>query len=343
MSIETVRWGIVGPGSIANNLVRDLALVPNATLTAVGSRSAERAQAFIDDHADDEGASGTPIAYGSYDELIHSPEVDVLYIATPHAQHQAIAEAALAAGKHLLVEKAFTATLDGTMAIVEAARKHDRFVMEAMWTRFLPAIVKIVELVDSGAIGEVRGVQADLCLGRPFQAGHRLFEPSTAGGALLDLGVYPVSLAQYFLGDPESVVAAASHYDNGVDASTSIQLGYSDGLLASLYCSIENAGPGRAAILGTEGWIEIPPRFHHPDRFIVHHMNWTGRADQHHEHPPIGGGYYHELVEVTESIRAGRTESAIMPLSDTVSVMKILQACADQVGLSFTEDPQIPR
>ncbi|MGY4718770.1 Gfo/Idh/MocA family protein [Naumannella cuiyingiana] len=329
---DIVRWGIAGPGNIANSLAADFPHTPHAELVAVASRSAERARRFADEH-------GTARAYGSYRELIDDPDVDVIYVATPHPQHLAIAEAALRAGKGVLVEKSFTATLAGTQRLVEVARETGRFAMEAMWTRFQPAIAKARELVADGAIGRLGGVQADLCIGRSFEAGNRLFEPETGGGALLDLGVYPVSFAQHFLGDPDRVEAMGARYDNGADSSATVQLGYADGRLASLYCSIENAGPGRAMLLGSDGWIEVPPRFHHPDRVILHRK---GAEPEEFVAPRTGAGYAHELIEVTEAVRAGRTESELMPLSDTVAVMAILQQAADQIGLEFAEATEIP-
>jgi len=171
----SVRWGIAGPGRIAGSVARDFPHVPDAELAAVGSRSASRAQAFAADH-------GVPHAYGSYRDLVTSPEVDAIYVATPHPQHLGIALAALDAGKAVLVEKTFTATLAGARELVQRARERQLFCMEAMWTRFQPAIVAARELIADGAIGEVRGVQADLGVDRPFDPADRLFDPALGGG-----------------------------------------------------------------------------------------------------------------------------------------------------------------
>src|SRR3954447_11942839 len=189
---EEIRWGIVGPGRIAEKVVQDFAVVDGARAVAVASRSADRAQDFADRH-------GIERAHGSYAAIVADPDVDVLYIATPHPQHAAIALAGLRAGKALLVEKAFTATTEGAAEVVDLARSTDRFVMEAMWTRFQPVVVALRELVDDGAIGEVRAVQADLGVRRDFDPTDRMFDPALGGGAMLDLGVYVVSFAQMLL------------------------------------------------------------------------------------------------------------------------------------------------
>ncbi len=193
-----IRWGVVGPGRIAEKVVEDFAVVDGARAVAVASRSLDRARAFAARH-------GIERAHGSYADILADPEVDVLYVATPHPQHHAIALGALRAGKALLIEKAFTATTAGAAEIVDVARETGVFVMEAMWTRFQPAIVAVRDLIADGAIGEVRSVQADLGVAREYDPSDRLFDPALGGGALLDLGVYVVSFAQMVLGTPERV------------------------------------------------------------------------------------------------------------------------------------------
>jgi len=323
-----IRWGIVGPGRIANQVVKDFPFVDQATAVAVASRSVDRAQVFADTH-------GLKRAYGSYAEILADPEVDALYIATPHPQHHAIAMAAIDAGKALLVEKTFTATVAGAEAIIAAGRARQVFVMEAMWTRFQPAIVAARELIADGAIGEVRQVQADLGVDRPYDPTDRLFDPAQGGGAMLDLGVYVVSLAQHFLGNPDRVTASGSLAPTGVDTEAGLLLSYDDGRAASLLISVRHPTPGMARIHGTGGWIEIPPRFHHPKRIVLHR---TGQAPESIERPPLGAGYSHELIEATQAILAGRTESSIMPLADTLAVQQILQDACRQLGVVHAED-----
>jgi predicted dehydrogenase len=326
-----IRWGIVGPGRIAEKVAGDFGFVDAATPVAVASRSAGRAEEFARRH-------GLARAYGSYAEILADPEVDVLYVATPHAQHHALALAALRAGKALLVEKSFTATTAGAAEVVDLARESGIFVMEAMWTRFQPAVVTLRELVAGGAIGEVRSVQADLGVARDYEPTDRLFDLALGGGALLDLGVYVVSFAQMLLGTPERVVAAGSLFPSGVDAEASLLLDHGDGRTATLTTSLRQALPGQARVFGTAGWIDVIPRFHHPHTIVLHR---AGAEPETITHRPLGGGYAHELIEVTACLRAGRAESAAMPLADTLAVQSVLGEAADQLGVRHAEDDTV--
>jgi predicted dehydrogenase len=322
-----VRWGIVGPGRIATKVAADFAHVEGAALVAVASRSAERARAFAAKH-------GIPRAYGAYAELLADAEVDVVYIATPHPQHHAVATAALRAGKGVLVEKPFTATVAGATSIVELARETRRFAMEAMWTRFQPAIVKARSLVAAGAIGELRGLQADLGIRPPFDPTSRFFDLRQGGGAMLDLGVYLVSFAQMLFGTPSELSVQGSQTSTGVDAEAALILGAPGGRRATLTMSIVTQTPGQARILGSEGFIDVPPRFHHPTEIVLHR---AGAAPETFALPPLGGGYSHELVEVTECVRTGRLESAVMPLADTLAVQRVLNEACERLGVIHAE------
>jgi predicted dehydrogenase len=328
---EDIRWGIIGPGRIAQNVVKDFAVVDGARAVAVASRSQERAEAFA-------GRHGLERAYGSYSELIADPDVDVLYLATPHPQHHALALAGIRAGKALLVEKAFTATAAGAQEVVDLARETGVFVMEAIWTRFQPVIVAVRDLVADGAIGEVRSVQADLGVTRVYDPTDRLFNVALGGGALLDLGVYVVNISQMMLGNPSRVVAAGSLFPSGADAEASLLLDYGDGRTAALTTSLRNALPGQARVFGTAGWIDILPRFHHPETIVLHR---AGAEPETITRTPVGAGYAHELIEVTDGVRAGRTESAVMPLADTLAVQSILGEAAEQLGVRHAEDPAV--
>lgn len=328
--MNTVRWGIAGPGRIADKVAGDFEHVPHAELVAVGSRSAERAQAFATKH-------GAARAHGSYRDLIEDDGVDVIYIATPHPQHHAIALAAIEAGKAVLVEKAFTATVAGAEEVVAAAREHGVFAMEAMWTRFQPALRQVRAWVDDGAVGDLRTVQADLGVVRDFDPNDRLFAKELGGGALLDLGVYVVSFAQWMLGAPDRIVAHGGLAPTGVELDADLLLAYPDARAALLSTSLHSAFPGSARILGTEGWIDVQPRFHHPTRVI---LNRNGQAEEV-TAAPAGGGYSHELIEVTNCVRDGQTESAIMPLADTLQVQRILEVAAGQLGVSWQEDATV--
>ena len=332
MDVEReIRWGIVGPGRIAANVVRDFPLVPGARAVAVASRSTDRAAAFAVEH-------GLEQSYGSYAELVAAPDVDAVYIATPHPQHRRIAVAALQAGKAVLVEKTFTATVAGAEEVVAAARRHQVFAMEAMWTRFQPAVVAVRGLIADGAIGEVRQVQADLGVSQPYDPTSRLFDPAQGGGAMLDLGVYVVSFAQHFLGTPDRVSESGSRAATGVDREAGLLLGYDDGRAATLLASIRHYSPGTARIVGSDGWIDVEARFHHPTAFT---LSRPGRDPERMVLPQTGGGYFHELLEVTDGVRAGRTESPVMPLDDTLAVQRILNDACEQLGVQHADDDSV--
>lgn len=323
-----IRWGVVGAGRIADKLVADFVHVPDAEVVAVASRAQDRADAFAQKHS-------IARAYGSYEALLADPDVDVLYIATPHRQHRDISLAAIRAGKALLVEKSFTTTVAGAQAIVDLARSTGTFVMEAMWTRFQPIIVKARVLIADGAIGEVRGVQADLGVDRAFDPKDRLFDLAQGGGAMLDLGVYLVSFAQMILGTPRAVVAQGTCFETGADAESGILLDHGGGRRSVLLNTLRNATPGQARIFGTKGYIDILPRFHHPTAMVLAR---NGSAPESLREAPLGAGYAHELIEVNECLRAGRRESAIMPLQDTLDVQIAMIAACEQLGVFHTEE-----
>jgi predicted dehydrogenase len=332
----TIRWGVAGPGPVASKVVRDLAYVPDAVLTAVGSRSAERAAAFAARHATLAGPGPMPTAHGSYRALVADPDVDVVYVATPHPCHRAVALAALASGKAVLVEKSFTVTPAAARQVVAAARAAGRFAMEGMWTRFCPAVARLCALVADGAIGEVRAVTADLGLRQPVDPATQSFDPAQGDGLLFHLGVYPVSFAQMLLGTPESVVAHGTVHASGADLEESVLLRYPGGRSALLFASLLSPAPGEARVLGTSGWIQVPPRFHYPSRIVLHR---TGHAPETIDAPLTGAGYAHELAEVTARMTAGHTESEIMPLAGTVAVQDIMGEIAAQLGLRVIEGP----
>jgi predicted dehydrogenase len=327
--VQTIRWGIAGPGRIAANVARDLVAVEGTELAAVGSRSAERAEAFAAEH-------GAARAHGSYRALVDDPDIDAIYIATPHPQHADLAVAALEAGKAVLVEKTFTATLAGAWRVVDTARRHGVFAMEAMWTRFQPAVVRAREIYEAGEIGEVRSVQADLGTVRDVDPDDRLFNAELGGGALLDLAVYPVSFAQMVLGgSPSQVHAVGRRETTGVDAENALVMAWEDGRFATAQTSFHSPSPGQARIFGSTGWIDVLPRFHHPTTIVVHRS--PDDPGERLELPATGAGYSHEIVEVNSCLRAGRTESAVMPLDDTLAVQGVLAEAADQLGLTFSE------
>lgn len=332
-----VRWGFVGPGRIAAAMARELVdVVPDGTLHAVASRSADRARAF----ADRFGAAGAHGGDHAHLDLVADPDVDAVYVATPHPQHHAVALAAIEAGKPVLVEKAFTATAAGAAEVVAAARDRRVFCMEAMWTRFQPAVVRLRQMISDGLIGEVRSVRADLGLRRPFDPADRLWDPAQGGGAMLDLAVYPVSFAQMVLGGrPDQVLVTGATGPNGVDAESSVLMRFGDRhavASSSLYTRL----PGSAAVFGTDGWIEIPPRFHHPDRLVLRRRDGDAEAPPETvEALPTGAGYSHTFAEVHRCLAEGLTESPVMPLDDTLAVMGILDEALHALGVVQAEAP----
>ncbi|MFI6833604.1 Gfo/Idh/MocA family protein [Kribbella sp. NPDC050241] len=331
-----VRWGVAGTGSIADRALRDLTLVPNAVLSAVGSRSLERAERFAATHTALAGRRKGAIAHGSYRDLINDSTVDVVYVTTPHPQHRALALAALAAGKAVLVEKSFTVTPAATREVVAAARMAGCFAMEAMWTRFCPAVVRLRQLVADGAIGEVCTVTADLGPRHPVDPRSQSYDPALGDGLLFHLGVYPMSFAQMLLGIPERVVAHGVLHDSGIDVEESVLLRYADGRSALLFASLRSPAPGEARVLGTRGWIQVPPRFHYPTRMVLHR---DGRDAEVINAPLSGAGYAHELMEVSQCVASGNTESDIMPLADTIAVQDIMAMVAEQLGMQVIEGP----
>ena len=325
----TTRWGIAATGGMAAAFAEDLAHVPDAEIAFVGSRSPESAADF----AGRFGAGGS----GTYADLLaagRAGEVDVVYVATPHPQHHDLALAAIDGGTPLLVEKAFTATLAGAQEVVDAARAAQVFCMEAMWTRFQPAVAHTRDLIAAGEIGDLLLVQADFCAQRDYDPASRLFDLALGGGSVLDLGVYPISFAQHLLGRPDRVTATGTTYDNGADRSAAFHLAYADGRAASLTSTLAAQSPGRALVVGTKGSIELEPPFHHPSRIVVRR---NGQAAETVERPATGRGYAHQAIEVQDCLAAGLTESPVMPLADTLDVQWVLEESLRQLGIEMAE------
>ncbi|MFD7501514.1 Gfo/Idh/MocA family protein [Streptomyces sp. NPDC059850] len=325
---EPVRWGILATGGIAASFTKDLLDMADAQVTAVGSRSPEAAKRFAE-------RFGIPRSHGSWAELAADDELDVIYVATPHAAHRAAAGLCLEAGRAVLCEKAFTLNTREADELVGLARTHDRFLMEAMWTYCDPVIRRMTDLVQDGAIGEIRAVHADFGLPGPFDPGHRLRDPAQGGGALLDLGVYPLSFAQLLLGEPSTVQAHAELSPEGVDVNTGLLLGWDTGAVALLSCSITADTPMTAAVTGSAGRIEFPRGFFHPDHFTLHRPD---RAPEKFTAPDGLRAYQREAAEVMRCLRAGERESPLVPLSGTLSVMRTLDKARAQTGVRYPAD-----
>jgi predicted dehydrogenase len=325
MTEKAVRWGILGTGGIAATFATDLPLVPGAELAAVGSRTAEAAAAFA-------GRHGFARSHGSWAELAADPDVDVIYVATPHAAHFDAAMTCLEGGKAVLCEKPMTLDLASSTALVQAARDRGVFLMEAMWMRLNPAIRRMVELIHAGAIGEVTNIHADFGLQGPFPATHRLRDPALGGGALLDLGVYPINLAHLILGAPAAVRSWARLTPEGVDDNTGILLGWDSGAVAALSCSLVGETRTAASITGTLGRIDLPQGFFVPRGFVLHR---AGQATEDISYPFPGSGYQYEAVEVQRCLAAGLRESALMPHATTLEIMGLMDTIRAQLGVAY--------
>ncbi|PLW72598.1 gfo/Idh/MocA family oxidoreductase [Streptomyces sp. SCUT-3] len=326
----TIAWGVLATGGIAAAFTRDLAALPDAEVLAVGSRGAESAKRFGE-------RFDIPRTYGSWAELAADDDLDVVYVASPHSAHRAAAEVCLRAGRAVLCEKPFTLNARTARELVDLARGRGLFLMEAMWTYCNPLVRRMTELVRDGAIGTVRAVQADFGLAGPFDPAHRLLDPAQGGGALLDLGVYPVAFAHLLLGEPAQVSAWARLTPRGVDENTGILLGYDSGAVATLACSIGADLPALATVSGTRGRIEFPHGFYAPDRFVLHR---PGRDPQEfaladHGGAPSAHTYAFEAAEVMRALRAGETESPLVPLDGTLAVMRTLDAVRERIGVRY--------
>lgn len=321
-----IRWGVLATGGIAASFTEDLLRMPDARVTAVGSRSPEAAERFAERY-------GVPNAHASWGALAADPEVDVVYVATPHSAHHEASAICIEAGKGVLCEKAFTVNLAQARDLVERAAARRVFLMEAMWTYVNPVVLHALDLIRDGAIGEIRAVQADFGIVAPPDVTHRLRAPELAGGALLDLGVYPVSFAHLLLGEPSSIAARATTSPQGVDENTGVLLGYDSGAVALLSCSIVAETPHTATVSGTRGRIEIPPGFFHPSGFTLFRQ---GREPEQVRLPaPSGHGYEYEAAEVMRCLRAGLTESPFVPLAGSLSVMATLDAIREVIGVRY--------
>ncbi|MER8186434.1 Gfo/Idh/MocA family oxidoreductase [Kitasatospora sp. NPDC094015] len=325
-SERPIRWGVLATGGIATAFTEDLLTVPGAEPVAVASRSEASARAFAERHR-------IPRAYGSWAELAADDEVDAVYVAAPHTAHHAAARLLLEAGKAVLCEKPFTLNLAEAEDLVALARARGRFLMEAMWMYLDPTVRRVAELVRDGAIGEVRCLQAEFGIVAPPDPAHRLRDPKAGGGALLDLGVYPVSFAHLLLGEPQEVRAVASLTADGVDESTAVVLRHEGGALSLLGCSIAASTAQHASVQGTRGRIELATDFFHPDGFVLHR---EGREPERIEAPRAPGhGLGPEAAEVGRCLRAGLTESPLVPLDGSLAVMRTLDAVRAQTGVRY--------
>ena len=325
---KILRWGILGPGSISTKFATGLQAAENGQLVAVGSRNADRATAFA-------AQFGATNIHTSYESLAADPDVDAIYIGAPHTYHKEHAILCMRAGKHVLCEKPFALNAQQAAEMIAVAQESGVLLMEAMWSRFLPTLVKTRELIAEGAIGEVRKLYADF----GFRMGtvlpdHRLFNPDLGGGALLDVGIYPLSLGSMLFGTPSRISSMANLGSTGVDEETAFILGYEKGQMALCSTAIQLNTPHQAHILGTDGSIEIHNPWWASDRLTLK----VGQTETTYHLPFKGNGYTHEAEEVANCVAAGKTESAVMPLAETLEIMKTMDQLRTQWGLSYPRE-----
>jgi predicted dehydrogenase len=322
------RWGIIGTGGIATAFARDLSYLNNHVVKAVGSRSLQSAQDWAIEFP---GCK----SFGSYEELVNDPDIDAIYVATPHTSHAANTILALNAGKPVLCEKPFAVNATEARQMRDAAESNSVALMEAMWTRYLPHIYKVREILASGVIGKIVAVEADHGQRLADYANPRHWEPELSGGALLDLGIYPISFAHLVLGIPQKITATASFTDKGVDAQTSAIFDYVSGAQAVLSTTMSVKTSNRATISGELGRIEIDSVFYSPTsmRLVMHDGDIT-------EYPNTykGHGLREQAQYFSEVIQRGEKESSLLALEETIAIMDSLDEIRKQVGLIYPSE-----
>ena len=323
MDAPKIRWGILGTGNIANKMADALKSLNEAELVAVGSRTQQKADAFGDRH-------GVPRRHGSYQALANDPEVDIVYVCTPHTLHAENSLLCLDGGKAVLCEKPFTVNAAQARAVASRAREKGLFVMEAMWTRFLPAIRRCREIVRSGGIGEVRMLQADFGFRAGWDPQGRLLNPELGGGGLLDVGVYTVSLAHLLLGTPARIESLAHIGETGVDEQSALLLGYPGGEIAILSSAVRTNTPHVAYVMGTEGMIRIPSFWCARELTLL-----AGGREERIEAGFSGNGFEFQAMEAMRCLREGLPESDTMPLDESIAIMETMDRARAQWGLRY--------
>jgi predicted dehydrogenase len=322
--VSNFSWGILGPGGIARAFAKDLTLLEGHTIGAVGSRSIDNAHSFAKDFG------GT--AYASYEELVKDPTIDAIYVATPHPAHHDNVILALDAGKPVLCEKPFAVNAGEAQAMVDAAAKNKVALMEAMWARFLPHYSKVREIIASGVLGPILSIHADHGQRLADQNIPRLVEPHLAGGALLDLGIYPISFAHMILGNPASITSSAIMTNKGVDAQTSMIFTYQSGAQSVLTTTMIEQTPCRAVVAGLHGWLEIDRTFYNPASMRV--VLNDGTVTQY-PNTYTGHGLREQAESFKQLVQSGKIQSEILSWQDTIDIMKTMDAVREQIGLKY--------
>lgn len=322
------RWGILGLGRIAHKFAQDLLTVPDATLLAVASTDQQRANDFAAQY-------GAIHAFGSYESLLTCPDIDVVYVATPHVNHYENTLMLLNGGLPVLCEKPFAMNSQQVAEMVDIARTKRVFLMEALWSRFMPTILKAKELIDAGAIGNVQMLKADFGFKASFHPEGRLFKKALGGGALLDIGIYPLFLAYLIMGRPQTIKASAVTGTTGTDEQCSMVLTYSGGKMATLDCTLTAKTDCVGLIYGDEGMIRIHGRFHESE---VVSLEYDGQEPQLFGFSRSTHGYEYEIQHVGQCLVNSHTESPLWSLTDSVALMELLDRVRQEAGIWYSED-----
>ena len=325
MLVRQIRWGIIGAGSIASRFAEALASLPDAETLAVGSRSRDTADRFAETH-------GFSRSYASYEALAADPDVDVVYVATPHPFHAENIELCLEAGKAVICEKPFTMNAAEARRVVGLARERGLFLMEGMWTRFFPLMRRLREMLADGAIGEPRMLTVDFGFRAELDPASRLFDPKLGGGAMLDVGVYCVSFASMVLGRPVRGTGHSHLGETGVDEQFAAALEHGDGRISAITAGTRTATPQEATVLGTEGYMRIHSPWWRPDAMTI---SRPGREDEVVSVPTQENGFGYEAAEVVRCLKAGERESEIIPLDETISVLETMDEIRAAWGLRY--------
>lgn len=323
MEIQKIKWGIVGLGNIAHQFAADLLLLEDAELVAVASRNLDKANQFAQKY-------NCIKAYDSYDALFADAQVDIVYIATPHDSHAELSIKALQKGKHVLCEKPIALSYKDAVSMTEASKKNNKFFMEAFWTRFIPSVQDVLEKVNNGIIGKVNYIKADFAFYGSETENKRLFDKELGGGALFDIGVYPLFLSYLFLGNPKEIVAKAIKHKNDIDLQTSMILQY-ESAQSILNASIISDSDMKAVISGTEGRIELNVPWFVADGYSF----FKNEEESVFKFPTLGRGYTHEAIECNNCIRNNKIESEKWSHRNSLDLSKIVEEIKNQIGLGF--------
>lgn len=328
---DKIRWGILGCGRIARKFASDLRLVENAVLTAVAARSMEGATAFAKEFP-------AKYVYDSYDALVANSEVDVIYVATPHSHHYEHTMLCLGHDKAVLCEKAFAVNTEQAKKMVALAKERNVFLMEALWTKFLPHFIKMRSMIHEGKIGDVKSVLVNFGFKPAPPVPQRLFDPALAGGTMLDIGIYNVFIALSVLGKPDEITAVMNPAPTGVDAQCSVVFKYDHGAIAHMFSSFASNLATEAHISGTEGRIRLKHRFYAPDSVIEYYPGLIETREIISVQKEQGWGYQYEARHVNECLKDGKTESPVVTFDDTLLLMETLDEIRRKAGIHYNAD-----